>query len=152
MLQAGVTAPAFTLRDLAGNEKSLDRILSSGPALLALFKVSCPVCQFAFPFLERIATQGNLQVIAVSQDDAKSTTQFRAKLGITLPTLLDESGYPVSNAFGITTVPSLFLVEPDGLISMASEGFSKADIEEVGRRAGVIPFRPNEKIPALKAG
>jgi hypothetical protein len=71
-----------------------------------------------------------------------------------MPMLLDreEEGYPVSNAFGITHVPSLFLIEPDGTISLASEGFVKSDLESIGERAGVTPFRQDEKVPAWKAG
>ena len=41
-----------------------------------------------------------------------------------MPTLLDkeDAGYPVSNAYGLTNVPSLFLVEPDGRISRSQIG------------------------------
>ena len=54
-----------------------------------------------------------------------------------MPTLIDAPrAYPASNAYRITHVPSLFLVETDGKISQAIEGFSKADHRETGR-----PFR-----------
>jgi hypothetical protein len=71
-----------------------------------------------------------------------------------MPTLLDreEAGYPASNRFGITHVPSLFLVEPDGVISLASDGFVKKDLETIGKRAGVKPFGPDENVPEWKAG
>ena len=71
-----------------------------------------------------------------------------------MPTLLDRErdGYPASNAFGISHVPSLFVVEPDGMISLASEGFIKRDLEAIGGRAGLEPFRPEDKIPEWKAG
>ncbi len=58
----------------------------------------------------------------------------------------------MSNAFGITNVPSLFLVEPDGVISLASQGFVKRDLEALGKRAGVEVFRQGEKVPEWKAG
>ncbi len=71
-----------------------------------------------------------------------------------MPTLLDRDhdGYPVSNAFGITHVPSLFLVEPDGTISLATAGFVKPDLEAFGKRSGVETFRPEEKVPEWKSG
>jgi hypothetical protein len=71
-----------------------------------------------------------------------------------MPTLLDseDEGYPASNAFGITHVPSLFLVEPDGTISLASEGFMKTDLEAIGARAGLPVFGAKESVPAWKAG
>lgn len=121
--------------------------------MLGFYKVSCPVCQLAFPFLDRMKT-GGLRLIAISQDEAPLTQAFIERFGVHLPTLLDreQSGYPVSNAFAITHVPSLFLVEPDGRISMAVDGFSKADLEAIGTRAGIAPFRPTDNVPAMKPG
>ena len=152
MLQVGSKAPAFSLVDLDDSPTSLTEILSGGPVLLVFYKISCPVCQGTLPFLERIA-QGQLPIVAISQDDASGTRRFQAKFG-TLPTLLDseEEGYRASNAFGITHVPSLFLVEPDGAISLASEGFVKADLEAIAARAGLPIFRDHEPVPAWKAG
>jgi peroxiredoxin len=154
-LETGDRAPEFELRTLGGEAKSLKTILESGPAVLAFFKVSCPVCQFTFPFLERIHQGASgLQLIAVSQDDARSTREYHRQYGVSFTTLLDEAGqgYPVSNAFGISTVPSLILIEPDGSISMTSAGFSKRDLAALGERAGVTPFQPGEYVPEWQAG
>lgn len=153
MLSVGAKAPAFTLEDSSGRKLALSNILARGPALLAFYKISCPVCQLTLPYLERMA-RGSLQIIGISQDDARGTGRFHQTYGLTIPALLDreEAGYPVSNAFGITRVPSLFLVETDGLISAAVEGFVKRDIAEIGRRAGVAPFSPADNVPEWKAG
>src|SRR6266849_2223307 len=131
MLEAGTHAPSFQLKDLNGKQESLEQILAKGPALLAFYKIGCPVCQLTFPFLERLAAGRALQIVGISQDDAASTTGFNQRFGVTFPTLLDQSkeGYPASNAFGIGSVPSLFLVEPDGKVSTAFSGFSKHDLE-----------------------
>ncbi len=153
MLKAGTKAPAFRLDDAAGGKRSLEDILSRGPALVALYKISCPVCQLTFPFLDRMA-KGSLQVIGISQDDERATEKFRKSYAPELPMLLDRDrqDYPASNAFGISHVPSLFLIEQDGTISRAWEGFVKSDMEAVGQRAGVAPFKPDEKVPEWKAG
>lgn len=154
MLEAGAPAPTFRLTGLDGQKKSLAEILANGPAVLAFYKVSCPVCQLTFPFLERMAASESLQMIAISQDDDSSTRSFNQRFSVHFPTLLDSSkeGYPASNAFGISTVPSLFVVEKDGQIAKAFSGFSKRDLEAVGERAGVKPFRPDENVPEWKAG
>jgi peroxiredoxin len=153
MLSSASKAPPFTLYNLDGAPHSLTTLLSNGPVLLAIYKISCPVCQLTLPYLDRIAG-GKLQIIAISQDDPSNTRRFQTKFGVSLPTLLDreEEGYPVSNAFGITYVPSLFLIEPDGTISLTSEGFIKSDLESIGARAGIQPFRQDEAVPAWKAG
>jgi peroxiredoxin len=154
MLGAGDTAPDFHLEDVNGREKSLRNFISTKPALLALFKVNCPVCQWTFPFLERLSKSDKIEVVAISQDGLEATEEFRNEFGITFTTLLDEpaKGYPASNAFGIVSVPSLFLVEPGGEISLSGAGFSKRELEAVGHLAGVQPFRPGENIPEFKAG
>lgn len=153
-LEAGSRAPSFKLKSMDGPTKSLEEILAKGPALLAFFKVSCPVCQLALPYLERLAGSSSLQVVAISQDDEAATQGFRQRFGITFPTLLDQSkeGYPASNAYGLTSVPSLFLVEKTGEIANASAGFCKRDFESLGSRAGVPIFRPDDNVPEWKAG
>lgn len=154
MLGVGDQAPEFTLPDLLGSRKSLKDFIGNKAALITIFKISCPVCQMTLPFIERLSKSDNIETVAISQDDLEATEEFRAALGLTFPTLLDEdhAGYPVSNAFGVTHVPSLFLVEPDGSISMAVSGFSRRDLETVGELAGVKPFREGEKVPEWKSG
>jgi len=154
MVPAGQLAPAFELKKLHGGKDSLGEILKNGPTLLAFYKISCPVCQLTAPYLERLSASRNLQVVAVSQDDDTSTEEFNRRFGVTFPTLLDPSqeGYPASNAYGISAVPSLFLVEQDGRVSKSFNGFSKRDLEEVGQRAGIAPFVPGENVPEWKAG
>lgn len=154
MLAVGDTAPAFALTDVLGRERSLQDFISMKPALFAFFKVSCPVCQFTVPFLERLSKSDNLEIVGISQDGLDATEEFRKEYGVTFPTLLDESrkGYPASNGFDINTVPSLFLVEPSGEISMAGAGFSKREMEAIGSIAGVQPFLPGERVPDFRSG
>jgi peroxiredoxin len=153
-VEAGVDAPSFRLKRLSGATESLEEILARGPVLLAFYKVSCPVCQLTFPYLERLSASESLQVIGISQDDEGSTREFNQRFGVTFPTLLDQSkeGYPASNAYGITAVPSLFLVEPGGNISKSFSGFAKRDMEALGQHAGVPVFQPEDNVPEWKAG
>ncbi len=53
-LATGTQAPDFELKTLDGKSFSLSAELARGPAVLAFFKVSCPTCQYALPFLERL--------------------------------------------------------------------------------------------------
>ena len=161
LLRAGQRAPDFNLARLAlgavRESADLGELLRGGPALLAFFKSSCPVCQMTLPFLERIhrgRTPGSLEVYGVSQDDAETTQEFAGEFGIGFPMLLDteESGYPASNAYGLSHVPSLFLVERDGTISWSLEGFNKRELLAVAGQAGVNPFRAGEDVPEWRAG
>jgi len=160
-LRAGHRAPDFTLARLKGGAvqgtADLGKLLSGGPVLLAFFKSSCPVCQMTLPFLDRIhrsRAPGSLEIYGVSQDDAGTTQEFAGEFGIGFPMLLDteESGYPASNAYGISHVPSLFLVERDGTIAWSLEGFNKRELAAVANQAGVNLFGPGENVPEWKAG
>ena len=159
MLEPGAPAPGFELPDARGGTRSLSAILAEGPALLAFFKMSCPVCQYAFPFLERIYQGGgkgaaSLRIIGIAQDKPADALAFQEEYGITFPILVDDASkhYPVSSAYGVETVPCLFLVEQDGSISAASCGFSRQELEALGHRMGVAPFRPGERIPDYRPG
>jgi len=159
---AGSIAPGFSLQSLEQKEVSLRTLLESGPVVAAFFKVSCPVCQFTFPFLERLHKRygsGGAAFIGVSQDDARATRKFASEYGVTFPILLDEEGYPVSNAYGLTNVPTVFLIEPDGKVKVSSMGFDRKDLETIAgefaerRKMALAPlFRPDEVIPTNKPG
>ena len=77
-LQTGARAPEFRLARLDGGETSLHDLIANGPVLLAFFKISCPVCQMTFPFLERIHIAGTLPIYGVSQNDEEDTRDFNA--------------------------------------------------------------------------
>ena len=146
-------APAFELERLGGGRLALSELLLNSPVLLVFFKISCPICQLTLPYLERLK-DGKLRIILASQDDAESTAEFHAAFGTSLETLLDseDACYPVSNAYGITNVPTLFLIEQDGTVSERIDGFVKREMLSLGARCGIAPFRQDERVPEWKAG
>jgi peroxiredoxin len=162
-LTAGAKAPGFQLNTIDGKRFSLLDELASGPLVLAFFKVSCPTCQYAFPFLQRLErAYGHkaVRIVGVSQNDAGQTAAFNKEFGITFPVLLDETDrYPVSNAYGLTNVPSIFWIAQDGDIELSSVGWVKADFEAISRKmaesANTAPaavFRPGEDVRDFRAG
>jgi peroxiredoxin len=148
-LNAGKAAPEVSLPDMRGKQFSLRDALQHGPVVLAFFKVSCPVCQYAMPFLERIhrAHQGKAQIVAVSQHPREETQLFVREYAITMPVLLDDPGhYPASNAYRLTNVPTVFLIAPGGAIEVSSVGWDRKDIEKINRRVAEEVSLP---VPAL---
>jgi cytochrome c biogenesis protein CcmG/thiol:disulfide interchange protein DsbE len=162
-LTPGKPAPDFSLPALNGSGFALRDALSRGPVLAAFFKISCPVCQFAFPFLERIyQAHGHktVTIVGISQNEAKDTAAFVKEYGITFPVLLDDADeFPVSNAYGLTNVPTIFWIAQDGEIELSSVGWSRNDIEEINRKAAEANrdtlkpvFQPDESVPEFRAG
>jgi len=162
-LTAGTKAPEFELKTLDGKTFSLADSLSRGSVVLAFFKVSCPTCQYALPFLDRLykAYDGNgVTLVGISQNDAKETAAFNKEFGITFPVLLDGTrNYPVSNAYSLTNVPTIFWIDLDGEIEVSSVGWVKSDFDQINRRmadagkaAPATVFKPGEDVRDFRAG
>lgn len=162
-LAPSTQAPEFSLPTIDGKQFSLKEALAGGPVLLAFFKVSCPVCQYSLPFLERVfksAKGKNVSIVGISQDKQRDTQIFMKEFGISFPVLLDDSAsYPVSNAYGLTNVPSIFWISADGKIEISSVGWSRPDVEDIYKRiremggdATVPLFHSGEDVRDFRAG
>ncbi len=162
-LATGAKAPTFDLETSDGKPFSLRNELSQGPVVLAFFKVSCPTCQYAFPFLERLHKaygQSGVRLFGISQNGPKDTAAFNKEVGITFPVLLDDTdSYPVSNAYGLTNVPTIFWIAQDGEIEISSVGWAKTDFEQINRKmaetgkiAPAVMFKPGEDVRDFRAG
>jgi peroxiredoxin len=162
-LTAGTKAPEFELKAMDGRRFVLGEELSRGPVVLAFFKVSCPTCQYAFPFLERLERaygHKGVRIIGVSQNDPRDTATFTKEFGVTFPVLLDDRGtYSVSNAYRLTNVPTVFWIAQDGEIEVSSVGWVKSDFTEINRKmaeaGNIVPaalFKPGEDVRDFRAG
>jgi peroxiredoxin len=162
-LSTGTSAPAFNLPTMDGEQFSLREALARGSVVAAFFKVSCPVCQYAFPFLQRIYEAYKNQavtIVGISQNDRRDTAAFMKDYGVTFPVLLDDMRtYPVSNDYGLTNVPTIFWIAQDGEIEISSVGWVRNEIEEINRRVAEAAagkaqpvFRPGEQIADFRAG
>lgn len=161
-LAPGAIAPPIALSDTEGKPASLADALKDGPTLVAFFKVSCPTCQFTFPFLQRLYKMyggSSLTFLAVSQDSAADTLEFMQEFGAKFRVLIDDRGYPASKAYGLTNVPTLFWINPDGKIHISSVGFAKDDLDQIAAEAALVTgkgakplFQSGEKIPSFRPG
>jgi peroxiredoxin len=164
-IAAGQAAPSFSLSSTDGVTRSLKEGLSRGPVLAAFFKVSCPTCQYAFPFLERMYQQlgsagaKDLQFWGIVQDDANHGRMFAKELKITFPILCDDEPFEISSEYGLNFVPSIFLIASDGRVEIASDGFTKADFVAIHKsfaaHYAVKPpelFQPSDRVPEFKPG
>jgi peroxiredoxin len=146
MIQPGNPAPPFELPIPEGRVVGLQAACSLGPVVVAFFKASCPTCQLTVPYLEKLhqaLKDAGVTVLGVSQDDAETTAAFAAAHGLTFRLLLDGEGFPVSRAWAIENVPSIFLVGKDGQVWEAMTGWSRSELNSIAataaRMAGVTP-------------
>jgi peroxiredoxin len=162
-LDVGKKAPDFSLTGMDGKTFSLNEELARGPVVAVFFKISCPTCQYALPFAERIYQAyraKGMSIVGISQNNLKDTELFVNAYGLSFPILLDDTkSYPVSNAYGLTNVPTTFWIASDGEIEISSVGWDRADYEKINAKAaevgaaGLVPvFHVEENVPAFRAG
>ncbi len=82
------------------------------------------------------AHQGaDVTVLGISQNKLRDTQAFLREYGVTFPVALDDPAkYAVSNAYGLTNVPTVFYIAPGGEIEISSVGWSKADVETINQK------------------
>ena len=161
-LPAGVEAPPFRLPDLAGREVALGDFLALGPVWLVFYKRSCPTCALAVPYLQRLMDlpdelEGS--VVLVAQDEPDDARAFVTAHGLSLSVLVESAPWPVGQAYGLSSVPTSFLIESSGVIALSAEGFVKTEWEALARNLAARSGHPEfelfsaaDAVPAFKPG
>ena len=148
--------PSVELHDPEGAQHPIAESWAQGPALVVIGHRNCKTTRETLALVERIHARRSPDagVVAVLQDDAETARTLRDQLGLTLPVRLEPDPYPLAAALELTTVPTLFLVAPDGSIERVSEALRRADLEAFGARLGVQGelFTADDKVLALKPG
>ncbi|WP_165067441.1 thioredoxin-dependent thiol peroxidase [Marisediminicola senii] len=132
-LDAGATAPAFTLTDQDGSPVSLADFAGQNVIVYFYPAASTPGCTTqACDFRDNINSlkSAGYQVLGVSKDDAPALQKFQAEQGLNFP-LLSDPDLVVHNAYGAYGEKSLygktvtgvlrstFVVDPDGTLKLA---------------------------------
>jgi thiol-disulfide isomerase/thioredoxin len=145
-LALGSTAPPIPGAEITG-----------GPRAVLFYKVTCPTCQLAAPPAERLRRAFPDRFVAVGQDPPGKLAAFDRMFRASLAAVPDEPPYETSDAYGIRTVPTLFVLD-DGRVedvveSWDRDGWNRAAgrlAELAGREPptlseegdGLPPFRP----------
>lgn len=163
-LPNGTKAQEFSLTSTTGKAVVLSELMKRGPVVLAFFKVSCPTCQYAFPYFERMSKVHKPEAVSflgISQNNLADTQAFMKQYGITFPVAIDDSArYIVSNAYKLTNVPTAYLVDREGKIQVSSVGWARKDIEDLNLKLSLMDpaqqphpiFKPGEEVAEYKAG
>jgi peroxiredoxin len=109
------------------------------------YKVTCPVCQQAAPVAERLYRTFPDRFLAVGQDPREKLDQFAEELAATFPAVPDQPPYPLSNAYGIRIVPTLFVVDGDRVVDLV-ESWDRDGWNRAGAKLGVMAGSPAEAL------
>ncbi|MCZ6778182.1 MAG: TlpA disulfide reductase family protein [Acidobacteriota bacterium] len=133
-LSAGAEAPDFDLPLISGGRIVLEDVLDERPVLLVVWAVWCPPCVAEFQELQRLHEEyasSGLQILAVGvryNQTLEEVRLFARDQGVEFPVLYDEREKVVQR-YGITYIPTNFLIDRDGVIEYSSYGLP-TDLEE----------------------
>ena len=118
-------ASNFTLKNLKGEDVSLSQF--RGKYLLINFWATwCAPCKIEMPSLEKLYRQfksDNFDMIGISNDmfGARVVRPYIKATNLTFPMLLDQRMI-VSRQFGIVSLPTTLLIDPQGIIIGVLQG------------------------------
>jgi peroxiredoxin len=129
--EIGDRAPDFTLPTIDGKEMSLSQFRGK-TVMLNFWQSSCPACVQETPYIQAVFNgwpSDKLQILAVSVDERAVFVQaFLDNKELTFPALLDSDGV-VSNTYQISSFPTTFFINADGIIKWKKTGHFTSQIE-----------------------
>ncbi|MGH2864844.1 MAG: TlpA family protein disulfide reductase [Solirubrobacteraceae bacterium] len=124
---SGRRAPALPRETLRGGQVTLGSLLADArgkPALVVFWASWCGPCAQEAPALERFSETavGRGRIVGVDWSDARSgAVRFLRRYAWTFPNLRDADGL-VGSSYGLTGLPTTFVVGADGLVDAALRG------------------------------
>lgn len=116
----------------------------------------------AFPFLERIhkAYAGkDFEVLGIAQDEPHEAGAFAGEYELSFPIAIDEHPYKTSDEYGLTNVPTIFLIDHDGKILQTLVGFDRNGLIELSQtvaeqlhKSFTAVFTKADQAPDFKPG
>ena len=128
-----VRAPAFTLKDLSGQEVSLSDFRGK-VVLLDFWTTWCVPCRASIPHLNMLYKtyrERGLEILGINLDqgDDGSLLTFTRSMKMAYPVLV---GTPdVTRSYGVSPIPASFLIDREGKIRLKVVGFNEAIQEKM---------------------
>ena len=122
-------APDFTLKSLEGSNLRLEEY--RGQVVLINFWASwCGPCRQEMPVLDRLHHRyedTGFAVLGVNvEGDSDSAREIVDKTNVTFPILLD-AGQKVSELYSLEAMPSIVVVDRDGVVRYIHRGYKPGD-------------------------
>lgn len=130
----GDAVPSFTANSLDGS-KTVDINQLEGKVVFVDFWASwCTPCLKSLPEFEKLQTSfanQDVVVLAINLDeDPKSAEKFINKLNVTYDILADNTGQ-IPEAFGVSTMPSSYIIDKAGVIQYVHKGYKAGDVDKI---------------------
>jgi hypothetical protein len=148
-LQVGDLAPRIPGIDLGKGD----------PVGLFFYKVTCPTCQMAAPAMRGFEHAFPGLVMGVGQDPASKLARFTDAYDMGIASIEDRPPYPVSDAYTVESVPTLYLVGGDARViesvgAWDRDGFNRvaSTLAQLTGAESVLISTPDDGRPNFKPG
>jgi peroxiredoxin len=129
----GEPAPPFLLERLDGGQARFPEQFRGQVVAVRFWADWCPFCEGEMKLLEPVYRQyreRGLTILAVNvRQDRDTARAFIEKLGISYDTLLDFEG-EVARSYGVSGLPTTFIIDPKGVLRNRIIGESTPDTFE----------------------
>ncbi len=133
--------------------------LGGAPRAVFFYKVTCPVCQMAAPKAGELASAYPGYFVGVGQDPVDRLARFAQEFDADFPAVADLPPYDASNAYGIETVPTLFVIDQDAKIVQTVESWDRDGYNRVSKALADLsglPYaevsNPDDGLPPFRPG
>lgn len=100
------------------------------PVVVTFWATWCPYCLKEMPVLESLQQKAGprLQVVAINfKENKREYRRVLHKLGDVALLMTHDSG-PVSDAYGVDSLPHLFLIDAEGKVAFTLKGYGEASL------------------------
>lgn len=122
--QAEGSVKDFTLTALNGEDYTLSK-LRGQVVLIDFWATWCPPCRRSIPVFvslyEKYRDRGFI-VLGISREEKSKLVDFKNSNNVSYPILIDNKD--VSQAYGVTAIPSIFILDKKGVIQKTQVGFA----------------------------
>ena len=133
--KVGDEAPSFRARTLDGSQTVSNEDLKGKVIFVDFWASWCTPCLKSLPEFEHLQSsfsgRDDVVVLAINLDEnPKDATKFISGLDVTYKILADTDG-TIPESFGVSTMPSSYVIDKDGVIRFVHKGYKSGDVSKI---------------------
>ena len=131
----GDSAPSFRARTLDGSQTISNDDLKGKVIFVDFWASWCAPCLKSLPEFEQLQTsfsgRNDVVVLAINLDEnPKDADKFLRTLDVSYKILADQEG-KIPESFGVSTMPSSFIIDKQGVIRYVHKGYKSGDVNKI---------------------